>query len=78
MQDDKDGEIVKQVVLQSGAKVGLSLQHEEDISSISVALPTSEKGKVTEKFLSIKVSRNKLINSYRKLNGVSFLMILIV
>ena len=55
MQDDKNGEMVKEVILQSGAKVGLSLQHPEDISSISVSSPTSEKGKVTEKFISIKV-----------------------
>ena len=51
--------MVKQVVLQSGAKVGLFLQHPEDISSITLTSPTSEKGKVSEKLLYIKVSKSK-------------------
>jgi hypothetical protein len=57
VQDAKEGDGVKQVVLQSGAKVGLCLEKPEDLTiNIMASGTTSEKNKVTEKFLTIRVS----------------------
>lgn len=61
---------MKQVVLQSGAKVGLCLLKPEDLKLNVLASGTvSAKNKVTEKFLTIRVS-----NCYSVIvcNGVFF------
>jgi hypothetical protein len=57
IQDAKEGNGVKQVVLQSGAKVGLCLEKPEDLKiNILTSGITAEKNKVTEKFLTVRVS----------------------
>lgn len=48
---------MKQVVLQSGARVGLCLEKPEDLTiNILTSGTMSEKSKVTEKFLTVRVS----------------------
>ncbi|PNF20936.1 hypothetical protein B7P43_G10558, partial [Cryptotermes secundus] len=60
VQDAKEGEGVNQVVLQSGARVGLCLEKPEDLTvNILTSGTTSEKNKVTEKFLTVRVSEMK-------------------
>lgn len=57
VQDAKEGDGVKQVVLQSGAKVGLCLEKPEELMiNILTSGTTSEKNRVTEKFLTVRVS----------------------
>jgi hypothetical protein len=64
VQDAKEGEGVKQVVLQSGAKVGLCLEKPEDLKiNILTSGITSEKNKVTEKFLTV------LVSNWQRSNG---------
>ena len=51
---------MQQVVLQSGAKVGLCLVKPEDLKLSVLASGTmSAKNKVTEKFLAIRVSNHQ-------------------
>lgn len=58
VQDAKEGDGVKQVVLQSGANVGLCLLKPEDLKiNILASATTSEKNTVTEKFLTVWVSK---------------------
>jgi hypothetical protein len=60
VQDAKEPDEVKQVVLQSGAKVGLCLVKPEDLKlNILASGTTSAKNKVTEKFLTIRVSNHQ-------------------
>lgn len=57
VQDAKEGDEVKQVVLQSGAGVGLCLVEPEDLKiNILPSGTTSENNMVTEKFLAVRVS----------------------
>ncbi|XP_069674534.1 intermembrane lipid transfer protein Vps13 isoform X2 [Periplaneta americana] len=55
VQDSNDGDRVKQVVLQSGAKVGLCLEEPEELKITILAGTPTEKNKVTEKFLTIRI-----------------------
>ncbi|KAJ4449971.1 hypothetical protein ANN_01378 [Periplaneta americana] len=57
VQDSNDGDRVKQVVLQSGAKVGLCLEEPEELKITILAGTPTEKNKVTEKFLTIRSER---------------------
>jgi hypothetical protein len=57
VQDAKEGDGVKQVVLQSGAKVGLCLEKPEDLK-INILTSGVMSEKVTEKFLTVRVSNS--------------------
>ncbi|XP_021940255.1 vacuolar protein sorting-associated protein 13 isoform X3 [Zootermopsis nevadensis] len=60
VQDAKEGDEVKQVVLQSGAGVGLCLVEPEDLKiNILPSGTTSENNMVTEKFLAVRVNEMK-------------------
>jgi hypothetical protein len=60
VQDAKEAAEVRQVVLQSGAKVGLCLVKPESLKLNVLAFGTaSAKNKVTEKFLTIRVSNHQ-------------------
>lgn len=57
VRDAKEANEVKQVVLQSGAKVGLCLVESEDLKHhVLTSGAMSAKNKVTENFLTIRVS----------------------
>jgi hypothetical protein len=60
VQDAKEADEVKQVVLKPGAKVGLCFVKPEDLKLSVVASDTAcAKNKVTEKFLTIWVSNHQ-------------------
>jgi hypothetical protein len=62
IQDVKEGDGVKQVVLQSGASVGLCLVKPEDLKiNILSSGITSENNMVIEKFLTVRVSTRAIM-----------------
>jgi hypothetical protein len=64
VQNAREGDGVKQVVLQSGANVGLCLVKAEDLKINILASGTTSENTVTEKFLTVRVSGYWFKGSY--------------